>query len=195
MTLFHPVVLALALPVSAPSTAAAAETAPARPAVQIEHPWSLEVELVQPFVPTVHIFTVRASRAVWGSDDGLRGDLVLGAFLRPNVEHDVVEEIDEYLGTVGYRQFLWRGLHLEVQLDAGYVWGTNNLVDGKDYANFTLLGEVHAGYRFVFGPGDDWGLVVNPQFGVIHGLVTDIGPRDGKPDTFFSGKLNVGVAF
>ncbi len=157
--------------------------------------WGIEADVLVPWIPTVHIFTVLATRTLWGDPEGLRGDLVLGVYLRPNVAHDIVDEIDEYLGTIAYRQYVWAGLHLEAQLDLGYAWGTRNKVDGLDHNNFAMLGELHAGYRFDFGLSEHWGLYLNPQVGVIHGLITDIGPRAGKSDTFFSARINVGAMF
>ena len=75
--------------------------------------WGVEADLLVPFVPTAHIITIRASRTIVGYGTDKPGDLIVGVYLRPNVKHDVVEEIDEYLFTVGYRQYLWKGLHLE----------------------------------------------------------------------------------
>ncbi len=174
----------------------------ARPSTAPTHRWAVEVELIQPFLPEVGIISIRGSRTLWGESGGVRGDLLLGAFIRPNVKHDVVETIDEYLLAVGYRQYIWRGLHAEVALLGGWVWGQNNKLDGEDYSNPTLLGEALVGYRFGFwepggfyADGSTTGVYVSPQFGVIQGLVTDIGPRGGKSDTFLQAKLLVGVSF
>lgn len=157
--------------------------------------WGIEIETVAPFIPTVHIGTAKVTRSVFEKSNDIHGDLLLGIYVRPNVEHDVVERIDEYLFTLGYRQYFWRGIHVEGQTDIGYAWGTTNLVDGKDYNNFAMLIESHAGYTFRLFASRPQGLYVIPQIGVIHGLFTNIGPRGGKTDTFFSGKLLVGFAF
>jgi hypothetical protein len=104
---------------------------------------------------------------------------------------------------VGYRQYLWRGFHLEALLEGGVAWGTNK-VDGKDYVTPSLFGEVNAGYRFsFFEPGgflyegdDSLGFYIAPQFGLLFSLgVADIGPRNGHPDWFIQGNLLVGVSF
>ena len=157
--------------------------------------WGVEADLLVPFVPTAHIITIRSSRTIIGYGTDKPGDLIVGVYLRPNVKHDVVEEIDEYLFTVGYRQYLWKGLHLEGQTDWGYAWGTQNKIDGKDYNNFAMLVEGHAGYRFRFSPTKTKGFYLNPQVGIIHGLITDIGPRGGNSDTFLSAKINLGYTF
>lgn len=173
----------------------------AQPASPSPHAWAIETELVQPFVPTVGIIRLRGARTLWGAPGGLRGDLLVGVFLRPNVEHSIVERINEYLLTVGYRQYVWRGAHVEVEVDAGWAWGTNR-IDGKRYSTPSVLLNVNAGYRFgFFEPGgffDDGsavGFFVTPQVGVIQGLWTNIGPRGGRPDTFLSASLLLGLSF
>lgn len=162
--------------------------------------WGLETELVQPFVPGVHIGRVRVSRTLWGAPSGPRGELLAGVYLRPDVEHDIVETIDEYLVSLGYRQTFVRGLHADLALEAGWVWGHQNLIDGEDYSTPVLLLDANLGYRVDLlsrGAGTDarrYGIYVIPQLGVLAGLVTDIGPRGGKADVFLQGKLLVGLA-
>lgn len=181
-----------------PIGAARADDAPARP-----HAWAVEIETLQPWIPTVHIFRLRGTRTLWGSSTGLRGDLLLGFTLRPGIKHDVVDYIHEYQVGVGYRQYFWRGLHAEVGVDAGIAWGTN-LVDGKRYETATLFLNTNVGYRFgFFEPGGFFGdrgspvgFYVIPQFGVYTSLgVADIGPRNGKPDWFLQGNLLLGLSF
>lgn len=181
--------------------AVGAGRASAEPAVT--HTWSIETETIQPFVPTVGIIHVRVGRELWGTPGGPHGDLVVGAYLRPHVEHDVVEHIDEYMATVGLRYFAWRGLHAEALVNAGVAWGKNKL-DGMDYRTPTLFGEVNLGYRFAFftpdgiaGAPRNVGLFVTPQAGILSslGFGNDIGPRNGKPDWFLQAALLVGATF
>lgn len=161
----------------------------------------VELDLVQPFIPTVGIIKPKLSVNLWGTATGLRGDLVLGAFIRPGIEHDIVFTIHEYMLVAGYRQYLWRGLHLEALLDGGAAWGTNRF-DGRRYETPTLFLETNVGYRFgFFEPGGvvsgrGPGFFIAPQFGTMTTLgVSSIGPRNGKPDWFLQGNLLVGVAF
>jgi hypothetical protein len=162
----------------------------------------VEVDLVQPFIPTVHIIKPKLTVTLWGTATGLRGDLVIGAFIRPHVPHDILFTIDEYMGVLGYRQYFWRGIHAEVLLDAGAAWGRNRF-DGRYYETATLFLDANAGYRFGFFepggivPGDgDAGFYLTPQIGVLGNLgIADIGPRDGKPDWFLQGNLLLGLSF
>lgn len=167
------------------------------------HRWGLETEVVQPLVPTVNIVRLRATFSAWGDATALRGDLMLGVYLRPGIEHDIVERISEYQLSVGYRQYFWRGFHAEVGLDAGLAWGTNRF-DGQFYRTPTLFLNTNLGYRFgFFEPGgffDDQrsslGFFVAPQVGVLTSLgVANIGPRNGKPDVFPQANLIIGLSF
>jgi hypothetical protein len=184
-----------------PTAAETTLTAPTSPTAR--HQWAIETELIQPFVPTVGIIHVRAARSVWGTPGGARADVIAGVYIRPHIEHDIVETIDEYMATLGARYFAWRGLHAEALLNAGVAWGTNKL-DGMDYRTPTLFAEVNVGYQLSFftpgglaGKPRDVGLYVAPQVGFLTtlGVGNDIGPRDGKPDYFFTAALLVGVSF
>lgn len=160
-----------------------------------ESTWGIEADLLVPFVPEANIITIRLAKTIFGSNDSdLKGDFLVGVYIRPHISHDIVYTIDEYLFTIGYRQYIWDGLHLEGQIDIGQAWGTNR-IDNKYYDNFALLGEGHLGYRIKFSPKETMSLYLNPQVGIIHGLSTDIGPRGGKSDTFVSAKINLGLTF
>lgn len=164
-----------------------AQTAPAR--------WGIETELVQPFIPNVGIYRLQATYTFTAPARANRGDLLIGAYIRPNVKHDITEKINEYMFVVGYRQHLWRGLHVEGKSNIGYAWGTKNLLDGKDYNNLSWFWEANAGYRFSLAGKGRTGLYVLPQIGVLSSISADIGPRGGKSDTFLQGNLMVGFQF
>jgi hypothetical protein len=152
--------------------------------------WGIESEFVQPFLPTINILRIQATRSVTTN-----GDLIIGAYIRPNVKHDVVEKINEYMAVVGYRQYFWKGLHLEAKSNMGYAWGTKNLVDGKDYETVTWFWEGNLGYKFKLTNKEKSRLYLIPQFGAIGNIIGDIGPRNGKTDTFIQGNLLVGFNF
>lgn len=156
--------------------------------------WGIETELIQPFLPEVGIIRLQATRTIT-SPESKRGDLIIGAYIRTNVKHDIVEKINELLFVTGYRQYFWKGLHAEAKSNIGYAWGTKNLIDGKDYNNFSWFWEANIGYKFDFGKKEKYNLYVLPQFGVISSISADIGPRGGKSDTFPQGNLVLGVNF
>jgi hypothetical protein len=193
----HIFVISLFAATLSASVARAQEAAPSNPrppAPAVKKPWGAELELVQPFIPEVGIFTAKGTRTLWGSDGGLKGDAIVGVFLRPGVDHNVVDEIDEYAAILGYRQYFWRGLHAEALTYLGWARGTRNKKDGKNYEDFAWLAEVSAGYRFTIVDGSSLSLYVTPQVGYLQGVYTNIGPRD-TPDRFLTAKLLLGAQF
>ena len=161
--------------------------------------WGIETELIQPFLPEVGIIRIQATRTITSPSKKMKGDLLFGAYIRPNVKHDVVEKINEYMVILGYRQYLWKGLHLEVKSNTGYAWGTKNLIDGKDYETSTVFWESNLGYKFEFAQKQKSNLYALAQFGVIGNAkgenTVNIGPRGGKPDIFPQGSLIIGFNF
>jgi hypothetical protein len=159
--------------------------------------WGFETELVQPFLPTVNIIRLQATRTLTSPESKMKGDLLLGLYVRPNVKHDVVEKINEYMLIVGYRQYFWKGLHIEAKANMGYAWGTKNLIDGKDYETATLFYESNLGYKFNLSKKSKNKLYVIPQFGVLGNArgnnSVNIGPRGGKPDVFIQGNIMLGI--
>ncbi len=159
--------------------------------------WGIETELVQPFLPNVGIIRINATRTITKPESKFKGDLLVGMYIRPNVKHDVVEKINEYMLMVGYRQYFWKGLHVEAKANVGYAWGTKNLFDGKDYETSTIFWEANLGYKFTVPNKPKSSLYLIPQFGMIGNAkgenTVNIGPRGGKPDTFIQGGLTIGV--
>lgn len=160
---------------------------------QQNHTWGLETELVQPFVSTVGIFRLQLSKTILNFKEDSKGDLLLGLYMRPNVSHDVVKTIDEYMFYTAGRYYFWKEFHVEAGVNAGYAWGKENLVDHKDYECIVVFWEANAGYKFNFGDHDQFYIL--PQIGGIGSIVADIGPRNGKPDNFFGGNLLIGINF
>jgi hypothetical protein len=157
--------------------------------------WGLETELIQPFLPEVGIIRLQGTYMLSTAASKSRADLLFGAYIRPNVKHDIVEKINEYLLMFGYRQFFGQALHVEAKSNIGYAWGTKNKLDGKDYNKFSWFWEANAGYKFDFGKRENFNFYVIPQFVVISSISADIGPRGGKSDTFIQGSLLVSINF
>ena len=156
--------------------------------------WGIETELIQPFLPNVGIVRIQTTFRLT-TPEKKQGDLLIGAYIRPNVKHDIVEKINEYLLILGYRQYFWKGLHAEAKSNLGYAWGTKNLIDGKDYNKLSWFWEANAGYKFNFANKPKSNLYAIAQFGILSKISANIGPRGGKSDTFIQGNLLVGINF
>jgi len=182
--------------------------------------WTIETELIQPFLPTIGIGRIQVNRTLWGNWKEKHGELVLGTFMRPGIKHDVVEQITEYAGSVGYRHYFNSNWHIEAKYYLGYVWTRNNLQNRRDYEPVFYLSDIPAvqlaayqeirkdykgtvqiaealvGYRFLLSDSDERSVFLMPQFGVLHGLHSSdiIGPRNGKEETFIVGNLILGMS-
>lgn len=182
--------------------------------------WTIETDLAWPIIPTVEIGRIQVNKTLWGNWKEKHGELILGTFLRPGIKHDVVEQITEYAGSVGYRHYFNSNWHIEAKYYAGYVWTRNNLQNRRLYEPFFYLsdipavqlaayqeirkdykGEVHfiealVGYRFLLSESDERSVFLMPQFGVFKGLHNSdiIGPRNGKEETFVVGNLILGMS-
>lgn len=163
--------------------------------IKTSYKWGIETEVFQPFYPTVNIIRAQATRTITNSESKFKGDIILGAYIRPNVNHDVVEKINEYMIVLGYRQYFLKGLHIEAKSNMGYAWGTKNLIDNKDYETPTWFWEANIGYRFTIKSFNNKQLYLIPQFGGLGNIVGDIGPRGGKPDNFLHGNIYLGINY
>lgn len=157
--------------------------------------WCIETELFQPFYPTVHIVRVQALKRITKPEKKLQVDFLIGSYIRPNVKHDVVEKINEYMVALGTRLYIYKGLHTDLKSNMGYAWGTRNLVDNEDYNTPTWFWEANIGYKFEFGRSEKFNFYINPQFGGLGKIIADIGPRNGKPDNFLHGNIFLGINF
>lgn len=50
--------------------------------------------------------------------------------------------------SIGIRQYLWKGLHVEYVSNLGRARITNSKVDGKDYSAFVIFSQSFIGYKF-----------------------------------------------
>jgi hypothetical protein len=95
---------------------------------------------LSPVSPIVDIWAVRLSYSAWRY-----GDLIGGYVY----QHEKIGDVGRAHGhtlLVGYRQFVWRGAHAEMNL-----WGAwdpiTSYVDGRTYDGFDLWGDLWLGYR------------------------------------------------
>jgi hypothetical protein len=108
----------------------------------------LEANLAWPLVPGVGIYQARGTVTLWRADS-LHGDLVLAVNVRPSVLRESEGQFSEFGGGVGYRQFFWRGLHLEVAAYPSLARLEKNVLTGASYEAFALTLEAYGGYRFL----------------------------------------------
>ena len=163
----------------------------------------LELNVLWPLIPGVGIYQGRGTVKLW-EVSGLHGDLVLSANIRPPLDRENEGSFSEYGGGLGYRQYFWRGLHVEVASYPSYARLEDNVVDGDTYESFALTLEAYAGYRFLLSELglDDakaWPLepLVNVQVGAggTAYLSNPWPTREEEPPVFFVGSVLIGAAF
>jgi len=96
--------------------------------------WGAEVNLLWPIYPG-NIYKGQVTYETWRKND-LAGDLFVGLTIRPYEFREAEGEFANYALTFGYRQFVWKGLHLELYNAFGPGFNRNNAVDGKDYSSW-----------------------------------------------------------
>jgi hypothetical protein len=108
----------------------------------------VETTLLWPFFPG-YLLQVRAAVPI---AFGGRGQLLLGA--QGHIPHDRAEEgrFSSLSAHIGFRTYLWKGLHLDVMSNLGIGRLDGSVVDGQDYSSFDLELLANVGWRFEVGP-------------------------------------------
>ncbi len=161
--------------------------------VRSSRKWGIETSLV---FPLVNIYVLRGSYLIWD-----HGEVLIGAALQrwSNDEFDFASgQAEAYTLLLGYRQYLWRGLHLEVMLFPSYNRFHSN-VDNRVYAGLELWMEMYVGYKFRFEVSGV-GLFVVPQVGFGLGVAKQKEwPQENLPTgldrLMFVPNILVGVEF
>ena len=121
--------------------------------------YAVETDILWPFL----VQTTRSHFVIklWQKGN-LRGDVYAGLNL------DFPEgRFADYSIASGYRQYLWKGLHLEFSQTTGLGVLQNHVTTGKTYNSFDWLGTGYIGYKFEFAKKK---LYILPQFGVAQVL-------------------------
>lgn len=108
----------------------------------------LELNVVWPLIPGVEYFQARGTTTLWRAGT-LKGDLMFALNARPGVFRENEGTFREFGPGIGYRQFFWRGLHVEVAAYPTFARLERNVVTGATYDAFTLTLEAYGGYRFL----------------------------------------------
>jgi hypothetical protein len=107
----------------------------------------VETSALWPFFPG-YLFQVRATVPV---AFGGRGQLLLGA--QGHIPHTRTEEgeFSTIAAHLGFRAYLWKGLHVDAMTNVGVGRLRGSVVDGKDYDSFDVELLAVAGWRFEIG--------------------------------------------
>ncbi len=163
--------------------------------------WGAEVNLLWPIFPG-NIYKGQVTYETWRKND-LAGDVFVGFHIKPSEFREEEGDFSNYALTFGYRQFVWKGLHLELYNAFGPGFNRNNAVDGKDYESWDYEVGVLAGYRWEFLKKEKREkMKFSPYLSTQHGFYyvasksnphPIVGSTDERP--IYVGTLNFGVRF
>jgi hypothetical protein len=122
--------------------------------------WSIETDVLWPVFPgatRTHVLY-----QLWQKGQ-LRGDIYGGINIDFPQNRETEGRFSDYSIASGYRQYLWKGAHIEFSQTIGMGLLQNHVSTGKTYTSFDWLMTGYAGYRFTFARKK---LYVLPQFGI-----------------------------
>ena len=127
---------------------------------QKESKFGIETDILWPFL--VQTTRTHFVFKIWQKDH-LRGDVYAGINIDFPRNRATEGRFADYSIASGYRQYLWKGLHLEFSQTTGLGVLQNHVTTGKTYNSFDWLITGYLGYKFEFLRKK---LYVIPQFGV-----------------------------
>jgi hypothetical protein len=125
-----------------------------------ERKFAIETDVLWPFLvqSTRTHFVVK----LWQKGN-LRGDAYVGLNIDFPRDRETEGRFADYSMASGYRQYFWKGLHLEFSQTTGLGVLQNHVTTGKTYNSFDWLVTGYIGYKFEFAKKK---LYILPQFGV-----------------------------
>jgi hypothetical protein len=124
------------------------------------HRSGIETDLLWPVFPGA--FRAHFTRTLWQKGHW-RGDAIAGLNVDFPVNRDTEGRFADYSIATGYRQYFWRGLHVEFSQTTGLGVLEKHVATGRDYRSFDWLVSAYTGYRFSLGKG---GFYLLPQLGL-----------------------------
>lgn len=155
--------------------------------------WSIETSVVWPIYPG--IYKVHFVRELWRKKV-FAGELGFGLCLQPERNIPAIGEgnFSEEFILLFYRQYFWKGLHIEIDNNFAYGRLRDWQGSGTDYATYAIFHDMVAGYRFELLKKHKVSLTITPQAGGgFTSYVNDSWPRAELP--FWELQLLVGMKF
>ncbi|MEX1188455.1 MAG: hypothetical protein WED33_04300, partial [Bacteroidia bacterium] len=167
--------------------------------LNINKKWGVELNLLWPIFPG-NIYKGQVTYETWRKKE-LVGDVYLGFHIRPFEYRETEGDFSNLALTFGYRQFLWKGLHLELYQAFGPGFNRTNVIDGKDYDSWDYEIGGMVGYRWEFLKNRNE-KKVSPYISTQHGMFYLAAQSNPHPIKDFSGEkpfyvgtLNFGIKF
>ena len=131
------------------------------------------------------------------------GDVFAGVHIRPFEFREEEGDFANYALTFGYRQYVWRGLHVELYQAFGPGFNRNNTTDGQDYDSWDYEIGGLVGYRWEFLSQEKQAARrLSPYLSMQHGFYYIAAKSNPHPiidssgeEPFYVGMLNLGIRF
>jgi hypothetical protein len=163
--------------------------------------WGVEINVLWPVFPG-NMYKGQVTYETWRKKD-LAGDVFVGYHIRPFEFREQEGDFANYALTFGYRQYVWKGLHLEFYNAFGPGFNRNNAVNGNNYTSWDYEVGLLTGYRWdLMKPEKRANARFHPYLSVQHGFYYvaaksnphPIGEADGERAVYV-GILNFGLRF
>ncbi len=161
--------------------------------------WGLETNILWPIFPG-NLIRVQATRTLWQRND-LKGDLLVGFNVNFPQDRDTEGRFSDYSLVTGYRQYLFRGFHVEVNQQIGYGNLRNHVTTGQEYQSLDWGAQLLGGYKYDI-PNSRWYTAI--QLG-IGGTVYQSDPwpiytddtleKEVGNEIIFIGGIQLGIRF
>lgn len=126
--------------------------------------YAIETDILWPFL----VQTTRTHFIIKLWEKGnLRGDVYVGLNIDFPRDRATEGRFADYSIASGYRQYFWKGLHIEFSQTTGLGVLENHVTTGETYNSFDWLGTGYVGYKFEFAKKK---LYILPQFGIAQVL-------------------------
>ena len=153
--------------------------------------WCIETSIVWPIFPG--IYKVNFAREVWAKKT-FSGELGISLNIQPERTDPSGDRFSEEFISVFYRQFFWKGFH--VQIDNNFAYGRLNDYknSGTNYESYAFFHDFLGAYRFELLKKHKVSLTITPQAGGgFTSFVNSSWPRAELP--FWEVNLLVGMRF
>ncbi|WP_194778351.1 hypothetical protein [Pararhodonellum marinum] len=163
--------------------------------------WGAEVNILWPIFPG-NIYKGQVTYETWRNNE-LAGDVFLGYHLRPFEFREEEGDFSNLALTFGYRQYFWKGLHLELYNAIGPGFNRNNAVDGLDNDSWDYEIGLLVGYRWELLKQEKRDkMKISPYLSVQHGFYYVAAQSNPHPilnsegeRAVYVGTLNLGIRF
>ncbi len=153
--------------------------------------WSVETSVVWPIYPG--IYKLNFVREVW-SKKSFSGELGLSLNIQPERFDSSFGYFSEEFMALFYRQYFWKGFHVQLETNFAYGRIKNWPANGNNYESYAIFHDFSGGYRFELLKKHKIGLTISVRAGGgFTSYVNASWPRSEKP--YWIADLLVGMKF